>query len=43
MMDLEYINKRNIRRLEERIEKLEKKVKFFERDKKIDPITGEWK
>ena len=34
MMDLEYINKRNIRRLEERIEKLEKKVKYLERDKK---------
>jgi chaperonin cofactor prefoldin len=37
MMDIE------LRRLEERIEKLEKKVKFLERDKKIDPITGEWK
>ena len=43
MMDLEYINKRNIRRLEERIEKLEKKVIYLEKDKKIDPISGEWK
>jgi len=43
MMDLEYVNNRNIRILIERIEKLEKKVKFLERDKKIDPITGEWK
>ena len=37
MMDIE------LRRLEERIEKLEKKVEFLERDKKIDTITGEWK
>ena len=43
MMDMEYINKRNIRILTEKIKKLEKKVKFLERDKKIDPITGEWK
>ena len=43
MMDLEYINKRNIRILTERIEKLEKKVKYLQKDKKIDPITGEWK
>jgi hypothetical protein len=43
MMDIEYINKRNIRILEERIGKLEKKVKYLEKDKKIDPLTGEWK
>jgi len=43
MMDLAYLNNRNIRILTKRIENLEKKVKFLERDKKIDPITGEWK
>ena len=43
MMDIEYINKRNIRVLTERIEKLEKKVKYLKKDKKIDPLTGEWK
>jgi tetrahydromethanopterin S-methyltransferase subunit G len=42
-MDLAYLNNRNIRILTKRIENLEKKVKFLERDKKIDPITGEWK
>jgi len=43
MMDMEYINKRNIRILTEKIEKLEKKVRCLEKDKKIDPLTGEWK
>ena len=43
MMDLEYINKRNIQILTERIEKLEKKVNYLEKDKKIDALTGEWK
>ena len=43
MMDMEYINKRNIRLLTERIKKLEKKVKYLEKDKKINLLTGEWK
>ena len=43
MLSVEYINKCNIRRLEERIEKLEKKVIYLEEDKKINPLTGEWK
>ena len=40
---IEYLNNHYLRRLEERIEKLEKKVKYLEKDKKIDPISGEWK
>tara|TARA_R110000824_G_C14838582_1_gene638715 strand:+ start:383 stop:505 length:123 start_codon:yes stop_codon:yes gene_type:complete len=40
---MEYINKRNIRLLTERIKKLEKKVKYLEEDKKVNSLTGEWK